>query len=945
MTHQWLRSFARRYFPFQPARRPRRGRSIPCLPQVESLESRQSPTTFTVTTTADSGPGSLRQAILDANATQGSNTIAFAIGQGGVQTIRPTSALPAITNPVLLDGTSQPGFSGSPLIVLDGGAAGAGANGLKLLTGQSTLQALVIDGFQGAGIVLRGSGNQITADYLGVDVTGSQAAGNAGAGIRIAGGSNNTIGGRTAGAGNVIAFNGRDGVLVRGGSGNAILGNAIVSNTGAGIDLRHGANQGQAYPQVTTADTTGRSVTVAGTLSSAPTTAYRLEFFANTVCNPSGYGDGARFLGVGTATTDDSGTAAFAATFAAGVPAGQYVTATATDPGGNTSSFSPCVAVVVPPTVVTNTNDSGAGSLRQALADTPEGGTIRFDAALAGQTITLTSGELAITRSVAIEGPGAGQLTISGHQTSRVFDISQSGLTVTIAGVTIANGFTTGRVANGGGIFVAGGRVEIDDCALANNQGVGASGVGVGTGGSGKGGAIYSAGGTVTINRSTLVNNQAKGGIGNYFRGGPGSPGGVGEGGAIYVAGGQLEIHESTFAANQAAGGAGGSGNPGAAGALGMGGGIYVANASLAVTDSTFTANLAIGGEGGTRIPMGVGTAGSGGNGMGGGLGIAAGTVAVSESTFAADQATGGTGGAGVNFAGAPGGNGMGGGLDIAGGTVAVTDSTLSTNRATGGMGGSGSPGGPAGLASGNGITNAGAITIRNTIVAANPLPSAPDVSGILHSLGHNLIGNGTGGSGFTDTDLVGTAANPIDPQLEPLGDYGGPTQTLRPLPSSPAVDAGDNTDAPDTDQRGFDRIVNGAIDIGAVELQPGERGGGAPRLSRHGRAASAVATEVTEVISALVVGRPQVLPVRESTPPPSAPVARLTSDRGSGSVGHHPLDSFFQPRESSEQRDGKDPPTLVALAGKPRSLGDRELADLAFIEEWLAGSPRTGVT
>src|SRR5262249_31236860 len=75
------------------------------------------------------------------------------------------------------------------------------------------------------------------------------------------------------------------------------------------------------------------------------------------------------------------------------------------------------------------------------------------------------------------------------------------------------------------------------------------------------------------------------------------------------------------------------------------------------------------------------------------------------------------------------------------------------------------------------------------------------------------------------DTDLVGTPDSPIDPQLEPLGDYGGPTLTMRPLPSSPAVDAGDNTDAPDTDQRGFDRIVNGIIDIGSVELQPHEFG------------------------------------------------------------------------------------------------------------------------
>jgi hypothetical protein len=72
--------------------------------------------TFLVTTTDDAGSGSLRQAILDANATPGTNEIDFAIGGGGHQTIGPTSALPEVTRPVVIDGTTQPGFAGSPLI-------------------------------------------------------------------------------------------------------------------------------------------------------------------------------------------------------------------------------------------------------------------------------------------------------------------------------------------------------------------------------------------------------------------------------------------------------------------------------------------------------------------------------------------------------------------------------------------------------------------------------------------------------------------------------------------------------------------------------------------------------------------------------------------------------------------------------------------------------------
>jgi hypothetical protein len=122
--------------------------------------------------------------------------------------------------------------------------------------------------------------------------------------------------------------------------------------------------------------------------------------------------------------------------------------------------------------------------------------------------------------------------------------------------------------------------------------------------------------------------------------------------------------------------------------------------------------------------------------------------------------------------------------------------------------------------------------TFRNTIIAGNTARSGPDVFyefGLLNSEGYNLIGDGTGGSSFADTDLVGTSEHPIDPMLEPLGDYGGPTQTMRPLPGSPVINAGDNTDAPDTDQRGFPRIVLDFIDIGAVELQPDEFGPRSP--------------------------------------------------------------------------------------------------------------------
>src|SRR5262245_40936599 len=87
-------------------RRP--ARPPPFRPHVEALEGRWLPSTFLVTNTDDAGAGSLRQAILDANATPGANEIDFAIGGGGAQTIRPSTALPEVTHPAVIDGTTQP---------------------------------------------------------------------------------------------------------------------------------------------------------------------------------------------------------------------------------------------------------------------------------------------------------------------------------------------------------------------------------------------------------------------------------------------------------------------------------------------------------------------------------------------------------------------------------------------------------------------------------------------------------------------------------------------------------------------------------------------------------------------------------------------------------------------------------------------------------------------
>jgi hypothetical protein len=107
-------------------------------------------------------------------------------------------------------------------------------------------------------------------------------------------------------------------------------------------------------------------------------------------------------------------------------------------------------------------------------------------------------------------------------------------------------------------------------------------------------------------------------------------------------------------------------------------------------------------------------------------------------------------------------------------------------------------------------------VATRNTIIAGNSAPTSPDVSGALNSQGYNLIGDGTGGSGFDPTDQVGTSANPIDPMLGPLQGNGGPTQTRALLPGSPALDVGDPALSGTADQRGV--VRSGGVNIGAYQ-------------------------------------------------------------------------------------------------------------------------------
>jgi uncharacterized repeat protein (TIGR01451 family) len=167
------------------------------------------------------------------------NAIDFDILGMGLHTISPQSALPDVTAPVVIDGTTQTGFAGTALIVLDGIHVQGSASGLVLKGGASTARALVIDDFFGNGILLSGAGGDLIAGcYIGVDATGAVAAGNgalSGSGIEVNGTPDNTIGGTAASEGNIISGNRGLGIaLESAGSGNVIEGNGIgVDASGA----------------------------------------------------------------------------------------------------------------------------------------------------------------------------------------------------------------------------------------------------------------------------------------------------------------------------------------------------------------------------------------------------------------------------------------------------------------------------------------------------------------------------------------------------------------------------------------------------------------------------------------------------------------------------------------------------------------------------------------
>jgi hypothetical protein len=306
---------------------------------------------------------------------------------------------------------------------------------------------------------------------------------------------------------------------------------------------------------------------------------------------------------------------------------------------------------------VMNLNDSGPGSLRQAVLDAnahPGADTIVFAPGLHG-TIKLTSGELSVTDSVTIQGPGANKVSVSGNDASRVFETA-AGINVTINDLTITHGKALDQ---GGGILNDGANLTLTRDVLSQNVVVESATD------SGSGGGLRSLGGTLTITDCQIIGNQALGAAGA-------SAFGDALGGGIYVLASSATITGSTISGNLAQGGDN-SGD-----GVGLGAGIYARGLTMSIADSTINYNLARGGD---NAP--------GDGAAGGGIlvsGLAPSSSTITRTTFDGNQAVGGNGGTGPFV-----GEAFGGAIQN-GSSMTIADSTFDDNRAVGGNNGNSGP-------------------------------------------------------------------------------------------------------------------------------------------------------------------------------------------------------------------------------------------------------------
>jgi parallel beta-helix repeat protein len=254
-----------------------------------------------------------------------------------------------------LDGIGVDGGSNNTI-----GGTGAGAGNL---TSGNTNQGIAVFGVDFTST----TGNVVQGNLVGTNAAGTGTIGNSGDGIRMHNALNTTVGGTAAGAANVVTGNGFGiTVLETGGrtaNGNRISGNSVFANGALGIDLARdgvtandvgdgdsGANNLQNFPALTDASTSTAGTVVDGTLGSTPSTTFTVEFFTSNACDPTGFGEGKTLLGTKSVTTGAGGTISFRFTTTTMVGAADFITATATDPSGNTSEFSQCKQITeLPP--------------------------------------------------------------------------------------------------------------------------------------------------------------------------------------------------------------------------------------------------------------------------------------------------------------------------------------------------------------------------------------------------------------------------------------------------------------------------------------------------------------------------------------------------------------------------------------------------------------------
>ncbi|NET44247.1 choice-of-anchor Q domain-containing protein [Okeania sp. SIO2B3] len=469
---------------------------------------------------------------------------------------------------------------------------------------------------------------------------------------------------------------------------------------------------------------------------------------------------------------------------------------------------------------VTNTMDAGNGSLRDAIAmanATPDADTITFDSSLTGMTIGLTSGELSITNSLTINGLGANLLTVDAQQNGfRVFNIDNDSddlINVFIDGLTITGG---NPIGGGGGISTSE-NLTVQDSIISGNTSIGIEGQYDRF--TADGGGIDSHDSNLTIINTDIINNEVKGQLAD------GNPkfqenfGDDPDGGGVSIRYGQLNVVDSNISGNKVTGG------------LSDGGGIYSWHSDITVTNSTISGNTlegtAFGSGGGIYNRHGNTTIANStiadnstfmtsdlGSADGGGIFSRNGDLEITDSTVSGNSAVG------LDKT-------DGGGVYSKNGNLTVVNSTISYNSTAGNSADGG------GIFSGSGIA-----TITNSTIYGN---SADGRGGGLFSEGrtnltNTIIANSTGRDAVLKTNKIDTNLNNLiedghynpflsgDPGLGPLQNNGGSTETHALLPDSIAIDAGDNGGATGlaSDQRGqgFDRIINGTVDIGAYEVQ-----------------------------------------------------------------------------------------------------------------------------